>query len=230
MDEPTQKTTPPRQAPLNTRVILGGAVCAVAAVALMMIGRPSPEEMVAELHGVSVDQVERVDSYAVEASSKESTVVPMPDGSTLRPASTRPVAPSTRSTASETVQKATTIESAPSATPAPQPIAKPSSPAVAESSSIAGTKAAVEDTVTIAGCLERKDDSYVLKNTSGVEVPAGRSWKSGFLKKSTPTVALIDEGSSLRLASHVGQRVETRGILVDREMKARSLRVMGECD
>lgn len=84
--------------------------------------------------------------------------------------------------------------------------------------------------VTIAGCLERDDDTFFLKDVSGAEVPKARSWKSGFLSKRSARVEVIDEGHALRLASHVGQRIETTGALVDREMRPRSLVVRGACE
>lgn len=219
MDESTGQTTSPRQAPLNTKMVLGGAVCAVGAVALLMIGRPSqsPEEMVAELHGVSVDQVERVEPFAVET-VEETAKVSIPVSSTPRAASTIAVsAPAPKETAPEAKR----------AVAPPSPVLSETSAASASSAAAAQTPA--DEAVTVAGCLARDDDSFMLKDATGDAAPTGRSWKSGFLKKRSSSIALIDEGS-LRLASHVGQRVEMRGVLADRQMRAKSLRVIGECD
>ena len=84
--------------------------------------------------------------------------------------------------------------------------------------------------VTITGCLEREDDSFRLKDTSGAGAPKARSWKSGFLKKGSASVALVDSPKKLRLPDHVGERVSLTGVLVDREMQVRSLhRVAGTC-
>jgi hypothetical protein len=77
--------------------------------------------------------------------------------------------------------------------------------------------------VTIAGCLERDGGTFRLKDTSGVDAPKSRSWKSGFLKKGTPRIELVDSANQLKLRDHVGQRVSVTGTLVDREMQARSL-------
>ena len=85
-------------------------------------------------------------------------------------------------------------------------------------------------TVTLTGCLERTDDGFRLKDTEGENAPKSRSWKSGFLKKRASSVQLLDEGQRFRLASHVGQRVETAGILIDRELRVRSMRVLGSCE
>lgn len=85
--------------------------------------------------------------------------------------------------------------------------------------------------VTITGCLEREDDSFLLKNTSGAGAPKARSWKSGFLKKNSASVALVDPPKKLRLPDHVGERVSLTGVLVDRDMQVRSLhRVAPSCN
>src|SRR5437016_369288 len=77
--------------------------------------------------------------------------------------------------------------------------------------------------VTITGCLERNAEAFRLKDTAGASAPKARSWKSGFLKKGSATVAVIDAGNRVKLPTHVGQRVSVTGTLVDREMQVRSL-------
>lgn len=78
--------------------------------------------------------------------------------------------------------------------------------------------------VTITGCLERADEAFRLKDTSGADAPKSRSWKSAFLKKAPASVAVVDAAHTLRLADQVGRRVSVTGTVVDREMRARSLR------
>jgi hypothetical protein len=85
--------------------------------------------------------------------------------------------------------------------------------------------------VTITGCLEQDDDTFRLKNASGEGAPKARSWKSGFLRKSSATIAVVDTANRLALSSHVGRRVTLTGTLVEREMQARALqRVAPSCD
>ena len=85
--------------------------------------------------------------------------------------------------------------------------------------------------VTIAGCLERDGDGFRLKDVSGADAPKARSWKSGFLKKGTPSVDVVDATHALRLAEQVGKRVSVTGAFADRELNARSLRrVAASCD
>ena len=78
--------------------------------------------------------------------------------------------------------------------------------------------------VTIAGCLERDDETFRLKDTSGADAPRSRSWKSAFLKKGSAPVDLVDATKRLKLTNHVGERVSVTGTLSDGEMQIRSLR------
>jgi hypothetical protein len=91
--------------------------------------------------------------------------------------------------------------------------------------------AAVEpvDTVTISGCLEYDGKSAWLKDTSGADAPKTRNWKSGFLRKRSPRIALVDAAGSA--SSYDGRRVSVTGVLVDREMRVNSLKpAAGDCD
>jgi hypothetical protein len=87
----------------------------------------------------------------------------------------------------------------------------------------AGSPAALSGAMTIAGCLERSDNGFRLKDTSG-DAPKSRSWKSGFLKKGSAPIAIVGASNGLALADHVGQRVSVTGALIGREMHAQSLR------
>ena len=82
---------------------------------------------------------------------------------------------------------------------------------------------------TVTGCLERTDEGFRMKDTSGADAPKSRSWKSGFLKKGSATLDVVDASHTLQLANFVGRRVSVTGALVDREMRARSVRGLGSC-
>jgi hypothetical protein len=86
--------------------------------------------------------------------------------------------------------------------------------------------------VTITGCLERADETtFRLKDTIGADAPKARSWKSGFLKKGSASIEVVDAAHRLKLPDHVGQKVSVTGTLVDREMQVRSLqRVATSCE
>jgi hypothetical protein len=81
----------------------------------------------------------------------------------------------------------------------------------------------ISATVTIAGCLDRADKGFRLKDTKGEDAPKSRSWKSGFLKKGSASVELSDASNAAHLADHVGQRVSVTGTLIDRQMLVQSL-------
>jgi hypothetical protein len=85
--------------------------------------------------------------------------------------------------------------------------------------------------VTIAGCLEFDDATFWLKDTTGGNVPKSRSWKSGFLRRRPSSIQLVDGTHTLNLKTYVGQRVEATGMLLNREMRARSLQpVAASCN
>ena len=81
--------------------------------------------------------------------------------------------------------------------------------------------------VTITGCLEQDDDAFWLKDTSGVDAPTSRSWRSGFLKKKPSRIELVDPNNALKLPAYVGRRIAATGTLVNREMQTRSLHPLG---
>lgn len=106
----------------------------------------------------------------------------------------------------------------------------PALPPPALASAPADTQAAVPaasiDTVTLSGCLDFDGKSAWLKNTSGLDAPRTRSWRSGFLKKSKPRIALVDGPASVE--SYDGRQVSVTGVLVDREMHVTSLRPIAD--
>lgn len=82
---------------------------------------------------------------------------------------------------------------------------------------------------TITGCLVLRDDGmFQLKDTDGEHAPKARSWKSGFIKKGSANIDVLDSGNRLKLGSHVGYRVSVLGTLAERQMRARSLRATSE--
>ena len=99
----------------------------------------------------------------------------------------------------------------------PPEIARDATPA-------AQNQASMPPPVTIAGCLERDDETFRLKDTSGADAPRSRSWKSAFLKKGSASVDVVDASNRLKLTNHVGQRVSVTGTLSEGEMQIRSLR------
>ena len=81
---------------------------------------------------------------------------------------------------------------------------------------------------TIEGCLVQDANQFQLKNTSGEDAPKGRSWKSGFLHRSSKTIDVLDENHRLNLTRHVGERVTITGLLDERELQGTSLKRVAE--
>jgi hypothetical protein len=81
--------------------------------------------------------------------------------------------------------------------------------------------------VTINGCLETSKDRFRLTDTDGVDAPRSRSWRTGFLKKHSNSVALVDPPDPHGLQAQVGQRVAAIGVMTDRELRVTSVRPIG---
>jgi len=137
------------------------------------------------------------------------------------------------STADASMEKTTAVESVRAT--AVEPVS--SSPGV-EATTL--KVAAVESTqevavqnvtsVTITGCLANDEETFWLRDTSGMDAPRSRSWRSGFLKKRPATIELLDATNTLKLPSYVGQRVAATGMLTNHEMRAHSLqRLAASC-
>jgi len=101
--------------------------------------------------------------------------------------------------------------------------ATPVLPAASETDA-SKTSAANAAPVTIYGCLERSNETFRLTDTDGADAPKARSWKTGFLKKGSATVEVVDPGNRARLSSHVGHRVGVTGMLSEKQLQVRSLR------
>jgi hypothetical protein len=87
--------------------------------------------------------------------------------------------------------------------------------------------------VTITGCLEVSvnSDEFRLTDTDGAGAPKSRSWKTGFLKKHSAPVLLVEAGDSHSLQAQVGKRVAATGHLSNQELKVSSMHVVSSsCD
>ena len=227
-----------RQSSLAPRTVVVGTLCVVAAAALVMSRQSSVVNWQAEVDAAgNVQRLERVDSFDPSPASSPTAA---PSNNSVSPRSSRSSAlTSTLEPApkhAEPVPAAHEFTPAPASTPEPQARLVPASlrttesepePASPPSPPSEPTAAAVP--ATIAGCLERNENTFWLKDVSGDDAPKSRSWKSGFLRKKSSSVELVDRGSSSRLAAYVGRKIETTGALVDHEMHVKTLRVLGAC-
>ena len=225
-----------RQSTLAPRTVVVGTLCLVAAAALVMSRNSSVVNWVAEVDASgNVQRLERVDTFdPAQVTAPENTAVPQrlsPRATTLAPAP----APEVKRTAPGSSAYDFAPAPAAPAEPAPRMVtaslrsteveAEPAAPAPP-----ANEQASASVPATITGCLEHEADTFWLKGVTGADAPKSRSWKSGFLRKKSSNVALVDKAGGSRLAAYVGRRIETNGALIDREMHVKSLRVLGACE
>ncbi len=185
--------------------------------AIGLVGQsPQPSAFRAEPIEVSVTASAAVAPETVSAPSKK-TLVPKP-AKNRTAASTKSAAP----VAAMTPVADIPFEDATAKLPGSEATTLPSPPSFSAS---AGGMAPV----TITGCLEISvnHDEYRLTDTEGIDAPRSRSWRSGFLKKRSAPVALVDVPDRLALQSHVGRRVAATGLLTSRDLKVSALRVVG---
>jgi hypothetical protein len=103
----------------------------------------------------------------------------------------------------------------------------------ASASAVASKTEAANRAVTINGCLEMTvdEDQFRLSDTDGADAPKARSWKSGFLKKGSAPVELLEFSDAPTLRSYVGHRVVATGLLSGRQLRVRSVQATGSsCD
>ena len=126
--------------------------------------------------------------------------------------------------------KKTTPARAAVTTPGSKPVlvkASATTPAAVAPANAAAAEA--REVITITGCLQHDEGEFRLTDAIGVNAPKARSWKSGFLKKRATSLEIVDSANRLRLPTHVGQKVSVTGILLDREVRARSVQRLGVC-
>lgn len=86
--------------------------------------------------------------------------------------------------------------------------------------------------VRVTGCLESSGNNrFQLTDTEGTDAPRSRSWRSGFLRKRSSSVALVTPPDPETLRTQVGQRIAATGQLTSRELRVTSVEVLGaRCD
>jgi hypothetical protein len=91
------------------------------------------------------------------------------------------------------------------------------------------TPDAVSPAITMSGCLEATvdGDQFRLTDVDGTDAPKARSWRSGFLKKRSAPVDLVELSDPVGLRKYVGRRMVATGQLSGRELRVRSLQAAG---
>jgi hypothetical protein len=216
-----------RPAPASGRLrpwLIAGALALVGTAVLIAAHRPARQDDFAS----AVDAVYKRPAPDLVLSPARNTVVappflnPVPVGTTGSKPGIMP-SPSAKKVEPAPLPPAATLVAAPASAPEPEKTLsrpEPEAPVL---------EASAEPPITISGCLERGDETFVLKNTSGADAPKSRNWKTGFLKKRPATIELLDAGGALKLQRYVGQRVTATGTLTNHEMHPRSVTTSGSC-
>jgi hypothetical protein len=91
------------------------------------------------------------------------------------------------------------------------------------------TPDAESPSITMSGCLEATvdGDQFRLTDIEGADTPKARSWRSGFLKKRSAPVDLVELSDPVGLRKYVGRRMVATGQLSGRELRVRSLQAAG---
>ena len=93
----------------------------------------------------------------------------------------------------------------------------------AESTTPAKAKTSSES-ITLTGCLHADGAKYKLTDLKGAEAPKGRSWKTGWITKSTKNVGVVTTSSGPKLKDHVGHQVTLTGVKKGDNLQARSIK------
>lgn len=221
-------------------MVVGGVVAVGAALAL--IGYPSTR--VASVAGNAkpealaqpVDVPERAPSKSRPAplATPRATVIPPPVSKAIadKKSEQTPVTPTKRWPPPDPVPpQPPAVAAARAASPLdPEAVV---SQQLSDVRASAATSDALSQTVTIRGCLETTVDEsqFRLTDTQGVDAPKARSWRTGFLKRRSAAVKLVEFSDALALRKHVGHRVVATGVLAGQELRVRSLQAdRSSCD
>ena len=237
--------TPPAGARRVTRsyaIAIAAIVIVIAALALP--GRPIPAgtpPSAADLRPQSHEGSTDRDSSAhpiVAASTTAPASGFMPAAAPVaRPiAATRVAGEAPKNTPARPAKNLAAVSSAPipAATPVAETHAREDSPANTEptgtvpASALSTAESAALAQVTITGCLEisTDEDRFRLTDTDGASAPKSRSWRSGFLKKRSTPVDLVWPSDTLAPVKQVGKRIAATGVLMSRELKVTSVRIV----
>src|SRR5262245_12743904 len=91
--------------------------------------------------------------------------------------------------------------------------------------------AAKSESVTLTGCLQADGGKYKLTDLQGEKAPKGRSWKTGFITKSTKNVEVSTTAAGPKLKDHIGHEVTLTGVRNgETHLQAKSLKhVAAKC-
>jgi hypothetical protein len=85
--------------------------------------------------------------------------------------------------------------------------------------------------VSMTGCLRADGGKYMLTHLQGDQAPRARSWKTGFIVKTTKNVVVSAPKNGVKLQDHIGRQVTIVGMSDgDTHLTARSIkRIAASC-
>ena len=204
-------------------MVLGIATSFVV-VGLALPGKPSAPT---ESHAAPLQLLNEPAAAAAPAQPLQPTTAPRASFSTSVAVSPTPVSKPATKTVAVKPHTNRPVESA-KASGTAAAAARPAEPAPARSAAAAPAAIAGPPPVTITGCLEMSVDEteFRLTDTEGVEAPKSRSWRTGFLKKHSSSIALVEMADAHALQAQVGKRVAATGVLASGSLKLSALRVV----
>ncbi len=216
---------PPRTSGREVLLAVAIGIVFVAGTTMAMVGCPS-------FRFASETGTPSQTGTARATAAAQSSQMPAP---AHRAASVREIAAPTQAPKGIDKSKATPVATntssaagAPSATTPLAPMVGPPAPdriAAERTTHTSAVAAPAGQAVTISGCLEMTvdEDQFRLTDTQGADAPKARSWKSGFLKKGSAPVELIEFSDTPLLRKYVGHRVVATGLLTGRQLHVRSI-------
>ena len=230
-----------RSPPFRTVALVGVTAILLAAVAFprrpeapagaASDGLPAQSEQAASM-AASGQPVRHAPTASGSPAASSASVAPR----AVRESSKKGAASKTTPTRSGDAAKSTAPSAAVAAAPVTEDAAakpaEPESKPVEPAAAVASTERSGLAPVTITGCLEMSvsQDEFRLTETDGVDAPKARSWRTGFLRKRSTPVALVELSDPQALHPQVGKRVAATGLLTSRELRVNSLRVVGPCN
>ena len=220
-------------------ILLAAIVVIVAALALPRrltpAGTPAAADPQPQAHEGATDR----DSSAqpiVAASTAAPASMPAASPVAHPIAATRAADASPKNTPARPAKNPAAVSSAPipAATPVVETHAKEDAPADVEpagtvpASAPSTAETAALAPVTITGCLEISTDEnrFRLSDTDGADAPKSRSWRTGFLKKRSAPIDLVWPSDTPAPEKQVGKRVAATGVLMSRELRVTSMRIV----
>jgi hypothetical protein len=233
--------TPPRASGTTGSAMVLMAVVGVLVVAALALAlRPSPRAVSAALNTQPAALAPPVHvAAAVPDTLPAPTAAPVPVAAVARARVPRAFAerPNQTPVSTTTRPPADSVPSPPPAVgaaaggdeSAAQTVAPESTTSASAVASTAPPDATSQVPVTITGCLETTVDEvqFRLTDTEGADAPKARSWRSGFLKKRSTPVELVELSDPVGMRKYVGRRVVATGLLTSRELRVRSLQSAG---